>query len=99
MPFGASRKLPPAHEPDVARPGNLNGYHTVSMILAHYSGPGVYAACRLPLNPALPEGESMTRLHQCVQFFTSLTRREDAQDLLEYALLTALIAQRVVITY
>ena len=41
----------------------------------------------------------MTRLHQCVQFFTSLTRREDAQDLLEYALLTALIAQRVVITY
>ena len=75
-----------------ARPGNLNGYHTVSMILAHYSGPGVYVACRLPLSPALPEGESTTRHHQCVQFVTSLTRREEAQDLLEYALLTALIA-------
>ena len=34
----------------------------------------------------------MIRIHQCVQFVKSLIRREEAQDLLEYALLTALIA-------
>ncbi len=34
----------------------------------------------------------MTRMNHFVQLVTSLTRREDAQDLLEYALLTALIA-------